>query len=261
MTKLAIAACALRLAAKGVMDLDAPLDEQAYSLRDLLAHRAGVPCYAALPGYHAAVADDRSPWSVAEVLARTGDGVPVTPPGQRWAYSNIGYLLVRLRLQDAAGVGLSTLLRSEILSPVGAKAAFLAEGRCPRPHLPGLAGYDYGWVYHGCLMGPPGDAARMVAGILDGTLLPPDALRALRRLTPLGGALPGRPWQTANYGLGLMAGEASGLGPVEGHSGGGPFSTCAVYRGPSGQVAAAFATTRSEAAPEWAAVRALRHLT
>ncbi|MEM7644224.1 MAG: serine hydrolase, partial [Pseudomonadota bacterium] len=112
--------------------------------------------------------------------------------------------------------------------------------------------YDFGWVYHGCLIGPPQDAVRMLDGILGG-LLSPAARAAMANGRRLGGAISGRPWSEARYGLGLMCGKARGI-PVAGHSGAGPFSTCAIYRGPAG-TAAAFTTRPSEASAEWAVTR------
>lgn len=63
---------------------------------------------------------------------------------------------------------------------------------------------------------------------------------------PLGGPLPGRPWVTTGYGLGLMLGTMRRAGmpqplAVLGHSAGGPGSVGAVYHAPgSGRTVAAF---------------------
>jgi CubicO group peptidase (beta-lactamase class C family) len=178
------------------------------------------------------------------------------PAPHGWSYSNVGYLLARRRIEAAAGAPLSEVLRDAVIRPAGLRGVRLASGVQDLPHLPGAAGYDFDWVYHGCLLGPPAQAAAMMAAILDGTLLSARALAALRRVTPLGGAVARRPWSRHGYGTGLMAGEMRGL-PAEGHSGAGPFSTCAVYR-IGGRVAAAFSTAPTEAAAERAALRASR---
>jgi len=56
----------------------------------------------------------------------------------------------------------------------------------------------------------------------------------------LGGALPGRPWQTTGYGLGLMIGHSE-AGLALGHSGAGPGSVSAVYHFPERKTAATIA--------------------
>jgi CubicO group peptidase (beta-lactamase class C family) len=250
-TKTAIACAALRLAARSTVDLDFPVVGDA-SLRALLRHEARLSCYGRLPAYHDAVAARRPAWTADEMLARCAD----LPPPEGWAYSNIGYLHARRALERASGLPLGPLLAREVLGPAGLIQARLGEGVEPMPHLPALARYDFGWVYHGCLIGPPSEAAAMMAAILGGRLLDANGLAVLRDVRRLGGAVPGRVWTEHGYGLGLMSGRA---GPValEGHSGGGPGSTCAVYR-IGDAVVATFSTSRSEAVPERAVVRAAR---
>ena len=48
----------------------------------------------------------------------------------------------------------------------------------------------------------------------------------------LGGGVPGRPWTSHGYALGLMSGEMDGVGRAIGHSGGGPSCVNAVYHFP-----------------------------
>ena len=110
-------------------------------------------------------------------------------------------------------------------------------------------GYHPGWVYHGLLVGPPVAAVLFLHRLLAGQLLPPDLLAAMRDAYPVGGVIPGRPWTTAGYGLGLMIGQGLPAGEYVGHTGGGPGSTSAVYQraGPpigtsTRRTAAAFAT-------------------
>lgn len=175
-------------------------------------------------------------------------------PGVRWAYSNVGYLLARRHLEAVEDAPLATLLDREVLGPTGCTDTHLSEGPEHLPHLPNSAGYDFRWVYHGCLIGPPHDAIRMLDGLLD-HVLPPASIATMTDGRPLGGPIPGRPWTTAAYGLGVMCGAMNGA-PVIGHSGAGPFSTCALYRGPAG-TAAAFSTRPTEASTEWAVARAI----
>ncbi|MHC8411639.1 hypothetical protein ACYZTR_16265 [Pseudomonas sp. Hz4] len=57
----------------------------------------------------------------------------------------------------------------------------------------------------------------------------------------LGGPIPGRPWMSAGYGLGLMQGTVAGGLILNGHTGGGPGSVVAVYRCVDGDDAASCA--------------------
>ena len=62
-TKTVIAICALKLVERGVLDLDARLDGEPYSLRQLLKHTSGLPDYGQFSEYHSAVAANETPWS------------------------------------------------------------------------------------------------------------------------------------------------------------------------------------------------------
>jgi D-alanyl-D-alanine carboxypeptidase len=256
-TKTAIAATALRLAAAGRLDLDAGLPEGPFSLRRLLRHEARLPDYGTFPPYAAAVARGLDPWPPEELLARAA----ALPAPTAWTYSNIGYLLARRALERSQGAPLGTLVAEWLLAPLGLARPRLAETRADMEAaaLPS-PGYHPGWVYHGCLLGPVADAAALLHGILAGPLLTPEDRAALCNPTPVGGPLPGRPWRSTGYGLGLMVGEMQGsYGPVAalGHSAGGPGSGGATYRFPTlpgAPVVAVFGRGVATDACEWRAV-------
>ena len=253
LTKTAIAATALRLAAAGRLDLDAPI-ETGVGLRAVLRHAAGLPDYAALPAYGAAVAAGEDPWPADELLARAA----AQPAPAGWCYSNVGYLLARRALERGERAPLGRLLRDWVLDPLGLTAPRLAESRADLAGVDLVApGYHPGWVYHGCLVGPVRDAAALLAGILVGPLLPPEAHALMAEPTAVGGPIPGRPWLDAGYGLGLMVGTMQGRGgPLRalGHSAGGPGSGGAAYRFPDlpgAPVVAAFGPGDATDACEW----------
>lgn len=245
-SKTVLAAGALALVRDGRLALDAPLPGRPYSLRHLLQHRAGLPDYGGLAAYHEAVERGDEPWPDAALLDRVDAGRLRYEPGQGWDYSNIGYLFVRRLLEETTGRPLGAALAKLVLDPLGAPDARLA--LAPRDlagaDLGSIDRYHPGWVYHGLLVGRLAEAAGLLQRLLTGDFLPPHLLSAMRSGHPLGGATPERPWDSPGYGLGLMSGGTRDGGAVEGHTGGGPGSVCAIYHGVGSmppRTAAAFA--------------------
>jgi CubicO group peptidase (beta-lactamase class C family) len=207
-----------------------------YSLRDLLQHRAGIGNYGGMRDYHEAVARGDEPWSEAELLARIPPDRLLFAPRAGWAYSNVGYLLVRRAIEAATGAGLAEALRTLVLAPLGLEAARLAVTRADMREtaFAGAHGYHPGWVYHGTVIGPVAEAALALHRLLHGDLLRPASRAALLDRHPIGGPLEGRPWHETGYGLGVMTGTMLRPGMAEplevaGHSAGGPGSVGAVY--------------------------------
>jgi D-alanyl-D-alanine carboxypeptidase len=229
-TKTALATAALQLVARSRLRLDAPLDGRPYTLRQLLQHRAGVPNYGGLAACHAAVARGDAPWTVAELLQRVDAGRLDFAPGTGWCYSNVGYLFVRQLIEQATGEDIGAALRHLVFDALGLRSVRLATSVAELDETAwGSGGYDPNWVYHGLLIGTPGDAARFLHALMSGQMLPADVLADMTAPHPVGERWPGRPWETAGYGLGLMIGEMTGAGLAVGHTGGGPGSVSAVY--------------------------------
>ena len=153
-------------------------------------------------------------------------------PGHGWGYSNVGYLFVRDLIETAIGLPLGPALQHLAFTPFGISGVGVARepadldatawGKARR--------YDPTWVYHGLLVGTPSASALFLHRLLAGDLLFPDLLDALQDGHLIGGAMTGRPWTIARYGLGLMMGEGEPPGEYVGHTGGGPGITSAVYR-------------------------------
>ncbi len=257
LTKTALAAAALALVAGGSLALDRPLAGRPFTLRQLLQHTAGVPDYGGLRDYHETVARGDAPWS-AERLLRSVDAERLLfPPGEGWAYSNVGYLLVRHLVEQAAAEDIDAALRRLVFAPLGLAGVRLAREPADLAATAwgNAAGYHPGWVYHGLLLGTPAEAALFLHGLLTGRLLLPRLLGIMCEPRPLGGPVPGRPWRTAGYGLGLMIDVASSRGRCLGHTGQGPGSTSAAYHFPDldpPATAAAFAPVEDQAVVEFA---------
>lgn len=230
-TKTVLAAAALALVRDGRLALDRPCPGFPFSLRQLLRHEAGLADYGEYAAYHAAVATGEAPWSTEELLARLDAARLRYPPGKGWGYSNVGYLHVRRLIEETAGTPLGSALERLVLAPLDISHTRVAAAPEDLAGVAGVApGYHPGWVYHGLLVGPLTDAALFLDRLLEGRLLPDDLLRTMREPLALGGSIPGRPWLSPGYGLGIMTGQAVGGVRLTGHTGGGPGSVVAVYR-------------------------------
>lgn len=69
-TRTVIAICALRLVQRGRLDLHAAQPGHDFTLWHLMGHTSGLPDYATLPEYHAAVARGDPPWPVPDLWDR-----------------------------------------------------------------------------------------------------------------------------------------------------------------------------------------------
>lgn len=230
-TKTVLAVTALTLVRDGKLTLDARLPKRPYTLRQLLQHRAGVTNYGGLAAYHEAVARGDDAWPEAELLERTQAERLIAEPGNKFAYSNIGYLFVRHLIEQATGQSLASAVGALVLQPLGIAGAQLAEHRSDLADVVGIAErYDPRWVYHRLLVGPLNQAALLLDRLASGDLLSASLRQAMFDGQPLSGSTEGRPWKAPSYGLGVMGDTVL---KVVGHTGGGPDSVVAVYRSPA----------------------------
>lgn len=231
-TKTVLAATALTLVRDGRLDLDASLPEGAFTLRQLLRHEAGLADYGELPEYHAAVANNESAWPAGEMMQRLDGHRLRYNPGTGWSYSNVGFMLVAQIIERAADLPLADAIRQQVLSPLDISTARLATERAELNGklIDRSLNYDPGWVYHGLLIGPVSEAARLLDGLLAGCLLPDNLLQEMQATRVLGGPIAGRPWLAPGYALGMMRGGIEGDLILAGHTGLGPGSVVAVYR-------------------------------
>ncbi len=124
LTKPWIATLALRLAAKGVLPLDARLDElvprahpalAGRRLEDLLRHRAGLDAWVPLGVRLGGRLADRHAL-LDEIATRC---VRSAPAVEAPVYSDLGYVLYGLLAEQRGGSGLPELLDSEVCAPLG----------------------------------------------------------------------------------------------------------------------------------------------
>ena len=96
------------------------------TLRQLLNHTSGIPDYGRLPEYDGRPDTPSEPWNDEELLARALAGDPDFAPGEGWAYSNTGYLLVRRIVELTAAGGFAGALERELLGPLALSETSLA---------------------------------------------------------------------------------------------------------------------------------------
>lgn len=241
-TKTVLAATALTLVRDGRLSLDDPLAGNDYTLRQLLRHEAGLADYAELADYHTAVANHELPWSAQEMLERLQADRLRYKPGAGWHYSNVGYLMVARLIEHTSNLTLAEAVRTRVLLPLGIDDVRFAADRADlQQACTGPATYDPGWVYHGLLIGPLSQAALLLDRLLGDSLLPADLLLAMQETRTLGGPIAGRPWSAPGYALGLMRGPVADGQVLTGHTGCGPGSVVAVYRGCAGDASASCA--------------------
>ncbi len=149
--KMLTATLAFQLAERGRLDLDAPLPRllpaaelaglftdhgtdaaAAATPRHLLAHTSGVADYFEGPndtGESFAARITRAPderFAPADLLAFSRDHQrPVARPGERFSYSDTGYVLLGRVIEEAGGAALGTQLHERILAPAGMDASCL----------------------------------------------------------------------------------------------------------------------------------------
>ncbi|WP_339489984.1 serine hydrolase domain-containing protein [Pseudomonas sp. EL_65y_Pfl2_R95] len=230
-TKPVLAAAALTLVRDGLVQLDEPLEDAQFTLRQLLKHQAGLADYSELKAYHAAVTDGQTPWPADEMMQRLDASRLRYTPGAGWRYSNVGYMLVARLIERVTGLCIDDALTQRVFIPLDVTGVQFAN----KPedladvYPPAIASYNPGWVYHGLLVGPLSQATRLLNRLLTEGLLPDSLLQEMQESFALGGPISGRPWAAPGYGLGLMIGKTNSGHLLVGHTGVGPGGVIAVY--------------------------------
>lgn len=126
-TKQFTAAVVMQLAEEEAIELDAPLADYlpAYrgpnpdaTLRQLLAHTAGVPDMLELPGWDREGSSER-PRTTAELIDVFEGEEPAFEPGSDWDYSNSNYVLLGAVIESVTGEAWHEAVRGRIAEPLG----------------------------------------------------------------------------------------------------------------------------------------------
>jgi CubicO group peptidase (beta-lactamase class C family) len=147
-TKSVTAWGVMLLSEKGLIDLDAPVSQclkswkfpdsvyptEKITTRQLLSHTAGMP----LGYFNNIYAPDEVIPTNRNVMSN--EAMPTREAGSGFAYSNVGYNILEILIEDVTGQSYSEYLRSEVLLPLGMEGATFEIDTVNTPYPP--TGYD-----------------------------------------------------------------------------------------------------------------------
>ncbi|MGW5861307.1 serine hydrolase domain-containing protein [Streptomyces sp. NPDC055239] len=215
-TKTFVSTVVLQLVGEGRMRLDDTVerwlpgvvkgngnDGGRITVRQLLQHTSGVPDYAG----HLPILDGDQfqkhrfyRYQPRELVDMALQDRPTFEPGKGWSYSNTGYILAGMIIEEATGRHWSDEVRARIIEPLGLKHTFSAGMRTglPRPHAKGYHQFKPGaplvdstkmsmtWGSSaGDLVTNSNDLARFWRGLLGGKLLKPKQLAQMQKTVPV----------------------------------------------------------------------------
>jgi len=134
-----------------VVDLGYPQYSQDITIRHLLTHTSGIPDYYdeeevhEFEGFKVAV-----PWSELlgprDYLAIFPEGPMKFEPGERFSYSNGGYITLGIVIEEVSGTPYQEFVMREVLQRAGmARSGFFAMNRLPEKTAFGYIDDDAGW--------------------------------------------------------------------------------------------------------------------
>ncbi len=152
-TKQFTAAAVLLLADEGALSLDDPLSKffsesptywNDISLHQVLTHTSGLPAYE--PVIPAGTTLQLYDQNVLEILLNTEE--PDSAPGNDWEYSNSGYVLLGLVVEQVSGVPFHCFMERRVFEPLGMRGSRVYQrGLNTVPHRAyGHASMDDKWV-------------------------------------------------------------------------------------------------------------------
>lgn len=229
-TKSFVSTVVVMLSVEGALELDDPISDYVsdvpngdnITVRHVLSHTSGLYNYTDDPSLFA---DPEKVWTPAELVAFATAHPPSFDPGQGWEYSNTGYVIAGMIIEDVTGSSAAAEIRSRILDPLALSSTYLDGAE---PAVPGLimgysdaGGPDYvdityafdpsaAWTA-GAMVSTTTDLNTFYEALLTGGLVESAGLTEMMTFVPTGGG--------GEYGLGLFR-LPSPFGPTVGHSGG-----------------------------------------
>jgi D-alanyl-D-alanine carboxypeptidase len=245
-TKPFVATVVLQLVGEGVLSLDDTVEQHlpgvvtgngndgnAITVRHLLQHTSGI--HDDDPGHDTPeqyLERRFRPYPPAELMARAMSHPPDFAPGTAWAYSNTGYLLLAMIVEQLTGRPWYEEADSRILQPLELEHTVWPgdDAGLPEPHARGYQRFApegplldvtelvEANAAHG-MVSTTADLNQFFRSLLDGTLLEPAQLALAQQTVPVSKDVE-RVWPGGRYGLGLRVRPLSCGGVYWGHSGG-----------------------------------------
>lgn len=242
-TKMFTAVAVMMLVQDGKLELETPIgpvtpglpaEWQRVTARHLLTHTSGVPSFTTFDAPPCGRLKAEADYDANDVL----DEVNCLPldfePGTDWRYSDTGYHLLGLIIEQASGHSYEAFLASQIFRPLQMNSTRLiakpgkyddraigyrwhdgAHERAPKTPLYPLVEMSMGGLASNVF-----DLARFDEALANGTLVPKEVLAAMWKPAGIGPAL---------YGMGFAVRPIGSRRQV-GHTGGGPGATTSFAR-------------------------------
>jgi D-alanyl-D-alanine carboxypeptidase len=233
-TKTFVATVVLQLVGEGVISLDDTvedwlpgvvqadgIDGDRITIRQLLQHTSGLPDYADPPELGTEAYFQRTRYDIADpmeaVQAALATG-PVAEPGEAWSYSNPGYILLGMIIEEATGHHWAKAVHDRIVRPLELGDTYWAgfASQMPEPHADLYQRFEPGgdlvnvteYIDHdasGGLISTTADVDRFMRALIGGELLEPAELGQMQRTTPVTGEGYDLIWPGGvAYGLGIF---------------------------------------------------------
>jgi D-alanyl-D-alanine carboxypeptidase len=232
-TKTFVAAVVLQLVGERRLALDDTVERwlpglvpggSMITVRQLLNHTSGLYDYAEDRAFGSQISNLRKVWTPRQLVAIGTAHKPLFSPGARWSYSNTGYILLGLIVEQATGNRLGAELRKRVFAPLRLRAtSFDTKPRIAGHHAHGYTRFDKERLVDisvvsptlfgaaGAIVSTADDLARFYRTLIRGRLLRPDLLRAMKTTVAV------TPQQ--RYGLGLIRSRYGPCGVFWGHGG------------------------------------------
>ena len=195
---------------------DAPAAWDKITIFHVLTHTAGIPNFTSFPDYRTTEAVATTP---EKLVARFRDKPLDFEPGEKWNYSNSGYVLLGYLIEKISGQSYEKFLQENIFTPLGMKdsgydsnfavIARRATGYAPSPDGPVAAGFIHMSIPFsaGALYSTTEDLLRWEQGLFSGKVLSAASLQKMT--TPF----------KSDYAFGLLVHTDKGQKRIE-HNGG-----------------------------------------
>jgi CubicO group peptidase (beta-lactamase class C family) len=116
---------------------DFPTHGQKITIEHLLTHTSGIKSYTSLPEW---LSQWRKDMTVKEIIDLFKDKPMDFAPGEKWSYSNSGYILLGAIIEKVSGMSYEDFLQKNIFDVVGMKSSYYGNaGRIIAHRIPGYS--------------------------------------------------------------------------------------------------------------------------